>query len=405
MKFIKPPIYSIVLVGWLFLIGTNASAFQSIPATAAERIKAVETGLLPEAIPAGDAGSRMSLVDRMKAHQVPGVSIVVIHNYKIDWAKSYGVKDIKMQEPVNNTTLFQVGSISKAIVAMATLALVEQKKIDLDADVNQYLKSWKLPDSRFSGQEKVTVRRILSHSAGLRGEGYPGYGPNEKIPSLIQILDGTPPAKSKAVRLDTIPGVRWRYSGGGYLVLQQLLMDVTQKSFPDLIKSLVFKPLKMKNSSFAQPLSTKLVARAASGHQGNELEPGRWRTIPQVAAGGLWSTAPDLALFLIEVQKSGVGKSNKVLSASMTEEMLKPHIKAHQEYWSLGFNVGNEGQAKWFEHGALTDGYICDMIGFVHNGDGIIILTNSESSYPLIKEIIRGVATTYNWPAWKPQIK
>ncbi|HZG23646.1 MAG TPA: serine hydrolase domain-containing protein, partial [Chitinophagaceae bacterium] len=290
-------------------------------------------------------------------------------------------------------------------VAMAAMKLAEQRKIDLDSNVNRYLKSWKLPDSPYSLQEKATIRRILSHSAGLRGEGYPGYAHGEKVPALLQILDGMPPAKSKPVRLDTVPGVRWRYSGGGYLVLQQLLMDVTQKPFSDIMNSLVFKPLKMKNSMFAQPLPAKLISRAASGHQGYELEPGRWRNIPQVAAGGLWSTATDLALFVIEVQKSVKGRSNKILSASITEEMLKPQIKARHEYWSLGFNVADKGQASWFEHGGLTDGYISEMIGFVHEGNGVIILTNSQTSFPLIMEIVRGVANVYNWPAWGPTLK
>lgn len=405
MSLSKPIIYIGVFACWFFSIAINAHAFQSPPSTVSERIKAVEKGLLPETISVGDSSSRMSLLDRMKTHKVPGISIAIIHNYKIDWVKSYGIKDIHTQELVDNNTLFQVGSISKSIVAMATLSLVEQKKIDLDADINAYLKSWKLPESRFSDQEKVTIRRILSHSAGLKGEGYPGYGPNEKVPNLLQILDGLPPSKSKPVRLDTIPGVRWRYSGGGYLILQQLLMDVTQQPFSIITESLVFKPLNMRNSSFAQPLPTKLISRASSGHQGNEIEPGRWRMIPQVAAGGLWSTATDLALFVIEIQKSAKGKSNKVLSASMTVEMLKPQIKAYQEYWSLGFNVGNEGQASWFAHGGLTDGYISEMIGLVHEGDGVIILTNSQTSFPLIMEIVRGVATEYNWPAWKPKIK
>ncbi len=355
---------------WVTLISHPVYA-QPPNSTVADRIKALETGLLPGTITAGDTTSRMSLIERMKTHQVPGVSIAVIHNYQIDWVKSYGVKDTQTQEPVDLTTLFQVGSISKSIVAMATLALVDQEKVALDKDVNHYLKTWKLPDSRFSNQQPVTIRRILSHSAGLVGEGYPGYGPGEAVPTLPQLLDGTPPAKSKPVRLDTIPGVRWRYSGGGYLILQQLLMDVTQQPFSALMQSLVFKPLSMTNSTFAQPLPNSLMTKAASGYQANgQVEPGRWRTVPQVAAGGLWSTATDLASFMIEVQKSRKGRANKVLSISTTNEMLKPHIKARHEYWSLGFNVGGEGQKSWFEHGGLTDGYISELIGFVNEGEG-----------------------------------
>ncbi len=204
--------------------------------------------------------------------------------------------------------------------------------------------------------------------------------------------------------MDTVPGVRWCYSGGGYLILQQLLMDVTHQSFTTLMQSLVFKPLGMTHSTFAQPLPKSLLTKAASGYrEDGELEPGRWRTIPQVAAGGLWSTATDLASFLIEIQQSNQGQLNRIIPAARTGEMLKPQIKARREYWSLGFNVGGQQPANWFEHGGLTDGYISEMIGLTNQGNGIIILTNSQSSFPLIMEIVRGVAAVYNWPAWKPQ--
>ena len=369
-------------------------------ANLAQRIEGVENGLLPPAVVKGETPAKMKLADRMQFYKTPGVSIALINNGRIEWARGYGVLEAGGKEPVTPETLFQAASNSKSLTAMLALRLVEQGKLDLDSDVNQRLVSWKVPENEFTKAQKVTVRRLLAHTAGVTEPGFLGYPVNEAVPNLRQILEGEKPANSHPIRVDMVPGSKFRYSGGGYVILQQLMMDVTGIPFPELMQKTLLQPLAMTHSSFQQPLSPDLASRAAAGHLPNGVEmKGKWFVLPELAPAGLWSTPTDLARFVIEVQQSRLGKSNKVLSTSSIKQMLTPEI----DDVALGLFVDGQGTSARFSFGGSNVGYKSRMLGYVNSGQRVVVMTNSENGAELIAEVFRSVAAEYSWPDFHPQ--
>ena len=261
-----------------------------------QRIHRVENGLLPEEIGKGESIPKWTIAERMTHYNAVGVSVAVIDHYAIQWAKGYGFLDKDSHQPVTTETLFQAGSISKPVAATAALHLVEAGKLSLDEDVNRKLKSWHVPENEFTRQQKVTLRRILSHTAGLTVHGFPGYAVDETIPTLVDILDGKKPANTAAIRVDIMPGTKERYSGGGYTIMQLLVTDVTGEQFPQVVKSLVLDKIGMRHSSYRQPLPPDWAKQAASGYYDNGSPvKGKWHVYPEMAAAGLWTTASDLA--------------------------------------------------------------------------------------------------------------
>jgi CubicO group peptidase (beta-lactamase class C family) len=364
------------------------------PKSINERIARVENGLLPPVLVKGIALKKMNLADRMKHYKVPGVSVAVINNYAVEWAKGYGVKDISTNEPVTTHTLFQAASISKPVATMGVLRLVQEGKLSLDEDVNAKLKSWKVPENDFTKEKKVTLRGLVTHNAGLTVHGFRGYAATEPVPTLVQLLNGEKPANSARIVNDTAPGKIWRYSGGGFCVMQQLVVDVTGKSFPQLMQENVFSKIGMPDSTYEQPLPARLTAQAATGHRlKGDLVKGHWHTYPEMAAAGLWTTPTDLAKLAIEVQKARLGKSNKVLSKAMTEQMLTRQF----ENWGLGFNLEGKNAKDMFSHGGSNEGFRCHFVAFSNSGQGAIVMTNSDNGGALAQEIIRSIAAEYAW--------
>ncbi len=365
-----------------------------------QRIERVENGLLPPAVLKGEPPMRMRLADRMQFYKTPAVSIALINDGRIEWARGYGVLEAGGKEPVTSATLFQAASISKSLTAMLALRLVEQGKLDLDSDVNQRLVSWKIPENEFTKEQMVTLRRLLTHTAGITVPGFLGYPVDEAAPTLRQILEGEKPANSAPIRVDTTPGGKFRYAGGGYVILQQLMIDVTRMSFSELMQKTVLQKLEMKDSNFQQPLSPDLVSRAAAGHLPNGVEiKGKWFVLPELAPAGLWTTPTDLARFVIEVQQSRLGKSNKVLSKASINLMLTPQI----ENVGFGVFVDGQGSSARFSFGGANVGYKCRMIGYMNSGQGVVVMTNSENGVELMNEIIRSVAAEYGWPDFHPK--
>src|SRR5262249_52896144 len=160
---------------------------------------------------------------RMAHYHVPGLSIACIHNGTVEWTQAFGVVRVG-GAPVTPDTLFQAGSISKSLTALAVLRLVEQGKLNLDTDVSQYLRSWKIPTNNFTKQKKVTLRELLSHTAGATIHGFHGYTAGQTVPTLVQVLNGEKPANSAPVTIDFVPGTNFRYAGGGYAIVQQILV-------------------------------------------------------------------------------------------------------------------------------------------------------------------------------------
>ena len=330
-----------------------------------------------------------TIAERMQALHVPGVSIAVLDGGKLDWVRGYGVVSAG-GKPVDAETLFQAASLSKHVAALIALHLVDEGKLALDEDVNRRLRSWKVPENEFTGTEKVTLRRLLNHSAGLTVHGFAGYSAGAPVPTLLQLLDGVKPANSAAVRVDLVPGTEWRYSGGGYEVVQQLILDVTGKAFPELARSIVFEPLGMKHSTFEQPLPKSLEANAAAGHRpdGTPL-PGRWNTYPELTAAGLWTTPSDLARIIVEIQAGG----GRVLHPATQRQML---TKVLGNY-GLGLGIDDQDGHQTFSHGGSNMGFQCNMVGYMTGGRGIVVMTNGDRGAQLASEIQKKIAVGRGW--------
>jgi CubicO group peptidase (beta-lactamase class C family) len=374
----------------LFACGTNDNKDNS---SSNANISQVEKSLIADVYFEGD--STWTIEERMKHYGVPGVSIAVINNGKIEWTNAYGIMDKETNEPVTTLTLFQAGSISKPVAAYGALKTVEMGKANLHEDVNNFLTSWKVPQNDFTKQNQVNLTHLLSHTAGLTVHGFPGYTPGDPLPTTVQILDGVSPANTGPVRVDKLPGLDFRYSGGGYTVMQQMLVDVHGISFPALEKELVFDPIGMTNSTYDQPLDSVWVKKAATGYLPDHTQTsGKRHTYPEMAAAGLWTTAEDLAKFAVDVQQTLKGESTKVLSKSMAEQMVKPVFP--NGFIGLGLFLNDFGGDKYFGHGGWDEGFSSEMIAHTTKGNGVVVLTNSNHP-AFIAEVMRAVAKVYNW--------
>lgn len=397
----RPPLSSRVLsvaLSGVTAVGLLTGADTRKPATEwlarsseAARITRVEQGF-PALSVAGEAPLRMSLQEWMALYEIPGLSIAVFDRGSLAWAKGYGVKEAGGSEPVAIDTLFQAASISKPVTALAAMHHAEKRKWSLDEDINNKLVSWKLPDNEFTKEQKVTLRRLLSHSAGTTVHGFRGYSSQESVPTLQQLLNGEKPANSAPVRVDTVPGTLTRYSGGGTSIVQQMLVDQLQKPFAQIMKETVLSPLGLKNSTYEQPLPKALEPLAAVGTRsgGKSLE-GRWHTYPEQAAAGLWTTPSDLARIALEVSKSSQGKSQRVVSQSMAQQMLTRQSEA------FGIGFMRRPNVNWFGHGGSNEGYRCVLVAFAEPGSGIAIMTNSDDGSFLFDRIIASAAAEYDW--------
>jgi CubicO group peptidase (beta-lactamase class C family) len=336
----------------------------------------------------------MSLEERMAFYNVPGVSIAVIDEYQVEWAKGYGVLQAGQKEPVTPETLLQTGSIAKPVVTVAALNAVERGLVDLDGDVNQSLVSWRIPDNEFTVDEKVTLRRLLSHSAGVAAVGFRGYAQGEEIPTMPQIMNGDPPANSPPVRVEAVPGTQWLYSNGGYMIVQQLLEDVTGRPFSDYMQEVVLEPWGLAASTFEWPLPEDRWEIAASGHRvDGRVIPGRWHTYPEMGSGAsMWATPTDMAHFAIALMNSYNGLPDQVLSQDMAIQMLSPQF----EEWGLGLFLGDDGGDRfYFMHDGANDGYETVMVGYPQRGQGVVIMTNADSGAALWQEILNSVSVEY----------
>ena len=332
---------------------------------------------------------------QMARRHVPGLSLAIIQDGKIIEARAYGVTDRGITRSVGTTTLFQAGSISKSVAALGALHLVERGKLDLDTDVNAALKSWKLPSSEFTTSKPVTLRGLLSHTAGLTVHGFPGYDTDSVVPSLVQVLDGAKPANTDAIRVEAIPGAKWNYSGGGYTIMQQMVIDVTGNPFPEFMRQTVLAPLGMTHSSYEQPLPPALAASTAAGHYPDgRIVRGRWHLYPEMAAAGLWTTPTDLARIAIEVQRAYAGKSSTVISPAMAKQMLTDQKDSD----GLGFFLQGAGPTMRFNHNGRDEGFDAELTATAETGQGVSIMINSNDNSRMVGRIRNYIATTYRWP-------
>jgi len=358
------------------------------------KIEKVETGLLADQ--SDLPWKRMSLIDRMAYHKVPGVSIAVINDFQIEWAKGYGVLEAGKDQPVTTETIFQPGSTAKPIVAMIALHYVEAGDLELDSDVNEKLTSWKIPENEFTAQAQVTLRRLLSHSAGIPYVPLHGYPQGQAIPNRQQILDGEPPANSQPVRVVIVPGTQFSYSNGGYILIEQLLVDAVGVSFDVIMEATLLEPLEMEPLTVNYPLADDLVPIAASGHRvDGSVIPGGWHTNPEMGTGGSWWATPsDMARLYIDLMLTYTGQSENIISTEMTVEMLTPQIEDR----GLGPWIADDGGDLFhFAHPGHTDGYKSFFVCYPKRGQGLVIMTNSDAGDELYYEVLNSVNNEYGW--------
>lgn len=333
----------------------------------------------------------------MRVYDVPGVSVAVINNFALDYREVHGVKSKSTVEPVTERTLFQAASISKSVSAVGVMTLVQEGTVSLDTDVNEYLTSWQVPYNDFQQTEKVTLRRLLSHTAGTTVHGFRGYRYTEAVPTLLQILNGEPPANSAPIVVDFVPGSQWRYSGGGYVVIQQLVEDVTGSTFPDFMRERVLEPIGMEHSTFEQPLPDSLLEYAGSGYYADGTAvPGSHHVYPEIAAAGLWTTPTDIARFVTELQLSLRGESNRVLTRENVELLL---TEVMNDY-ALGFGLRRINGQQYFWHAGANDGFRGGMLGHMSLGYGVVVMTNSDNGSDLTEAIIRLMGDREGWPGY-----
>ena len=337
-----------------------------------------------------------TLQELMQRFRVPGLSIAVIKDLKIHWAKAYGVADAESGKLVDTGTVFQAASISKPVVAMAVGKLAQDGRVSLDADVNTYLKSWRVPATELTRDQPVTLRSLLSHTSGADdGFGFPGYEPTAPRPTLVQIMNGESPSNVGPVRFARPPYAGAKYSGGAVTLAQLAIVDLVGRPFAEIGRDLVLAPAGMGNSSYEQPLGDVLAARAARAHNGAGRRMGApWHVYPEQASAGLWTTPSDLARFAIEVQRAIKGPKGGVLTQASAREMLSP---VGVGGFAVGLGLAQRGEGWYFSHGGANWGFRCNLLAHVRKGYGVVMMTNGDAGSQLVSEIEGRVAAAYNW--------
>jgi CubicO group peptidase (beta-lactamase class C family) len=331
----------------------------------------------------------------MKFYKVPSVSIAVINNGKLEWAKAYGLADLTEKRKADKNTLYQAASISKSVNALLILKLVQERKLSLNKDIREYLKSWTFPDNDLSKNKTITIKNLLNHTAGLSLHGFRGYRYNESIPAINEILDGKSPANNEAVKPIYPPNTKMEYSGGGTLITRKIIEDNIAVNYDSLIKVEILKPLGMMNSSYIEPLKAKIKNFAAAYDANMQEIEGKYNVYPELAPDGLWTTPTELSKFIISLQGSLRGKSNSLLNSTSILEMLSPDSISSGNA-ALGVFIKEKGGEKYFFHDGANIGYRTVYYGSFTTGRGIIIMANSDNGQ-IINEIINSVSTVYGW--------
>ncbi len=357
-----------------------------------KKITRIENGLQPNLQISGDSVYNFNLESRMRELGIPGVSIAVINNGEIEWARGYGMADSSENRKVTTETMFLAGSISKPVAALRAHQLAEMGTISLDSNVNKYLTSWQVPDNEFTTNEKVTTRRILNHTAGLTVWGFPGYDKGDTIPTVVEVLDGK--GNTDSVRVYKKPGESWMYSGGGYTIMQLMITDIEKKSFSELMQANVLDPLGMTESTFENPLPSKHHEIAATGYRANggEVE-GKWPIYPEMAAAGLWTTPSQLILWAKDIQQTLQTKTNGLLTVETVNEMLTPGMENH--------GLGPASSEHTFGHGGADEGFRANLTAWKEQPVAVVIMVNSDNG-SIIKEIMLSIAKEYKLPGIEP---
>jgi CubicO group peptidase (beta-lactamase class C family) len=363
-------------------------------------IRKVENHLIPIVRIRGNH-RQLTLASLMKDNRIPAVSVAVMEGGRVAWSRAWGVLQAGTDTQADTETLFQAASMSKMVNAFLVMQQVEAGVLNLDSDVNSWLKAWKVPENELTRKQPVTLRHILSHNAGLTVHGF-GRCKSDEPPTILDILNGRAPAENGPVYVDTLPGKEERYSGGGTTLCQLLLEEVTGKSFGELAAERIFEPLGMRRSTFADPLPVTLWTNTARGH----LYDGRvshrwWYGCPSAAAGGLWTTPTEFAALFLEIYRARAGRS-KLLGAGMAQAML---TRPGAGFFALGPRVKGSGSAAWFNHGGFHEDFKSEAVTYVESGQGAVVMVNGGLTEMPVWEILNGIAAAHEWPGFIPAEK
>lgn len=386
--------FSALFLLFYFLLLTNLSAQTNYSKEVEEKIYQFEHSLSNGLIQI-DSLQKWTIEQRMKFYKINGLSIAFVHDYKIEWAKGYGWADVSEKRTVTAETFFQAASIGKSLNSIGVLKLAQEKKLDLYADINNYLTSWKFPYDSVSKGKKITTVDLLSHTAGLSVHGFIGYKPGEALPNIIEVLDGKRPANSPAVRSLFQPGLKFQYSGGGIVISQLIVENITGESYENYMKKNVLDPIGMSNTYYTFPIpkeGQKSNLATAYYNNGKEVN-GKFHIYPVQAVGSSWTTPTDIAKYIIETQLSLLGKSNKVLTQEMTQLYLTPYIDRNSAPGTFVYK--RKGGEKYFTHNGRNEGFVSVYFGSIENGNGIVMMANSESN-EIFSEIANAIALTYD---------
>jgi CubicO group peptidase (beta-lactamase class C family) len=395
---------------WIVAIVAACGGAPSGPAGApsskftASVIARIERGLLPRVQVKGE-DVRFSLEDRMREYKIPAVSIAVFDNYQLQWAKAYGMAEVEAGQRATEETTFLAGSISKSVNALAVLMAAADGVLGLDQPINEQLESWKLPDNELTRASPVTLRKLLSHTAGTTVHGFPGYAAGEAIPTVQQILDGLPPANTAAIRVDLAPGTKFRYSGGGTTISQLALTERSKQPYPEILAQRVLRPLEMVHSSFEQVLTPGRLKHAAVGYDGSgKAIAGKRHAYPEMAAAGLWTTPSDLVRFFSEVALARAGKSARISNAIAMQMTTRVIDAEDGDGLGLGVFISDRNGAAFFGHNGSDAGFQAEAMVSLDGGHGIVVMTNSNNGYRIFDEIKRTVLAEYGWRGADPVV-
>jgi CubicO group peptidase (beta-lactamase class C family) len=369
-----------------------------------KRVASVERSLMRAVYLQGLSPEKLRLIERLAFYKVPAVSIAAIDKNALEWTRAYGERDTQTREPITTETLFQAGALSRIVAAAVALRLAERGELGLDEDAGTRLKSWHLPPEPGLDRRLFTLRRLLTNSAGLSDQVLSGYAPDGPCPTLLQVLDGKPPASNGPVWEPPRRALTQRAwpSESGYAVVEQILAENSGLPFAELAEREIFKVLGTSRSTFADPLPQGLEMTAAWGHLREEqVIPGRWRRYPAKAAKGLWTTPADFAGFLLDLCASAGGRDGGLLTPVMARTMLSPFV----ENYGFGFFADGGGDDINYHLTGKTQGYACAMVVYPARRQGVVVMTNSDNGDLLIEEILASFAEVYGWPHYKPEQK
>ena len=344
---------------------------------------------------------RFNVPERMKALNVSGLSVAVIRDFDQVETIAYGQRD--SLRPASPQTLFQMASVSKFVTALMVHQLVHDGVLDLDTDINTYLSSWKMPASKFTRRRALTLRQLLSHRSGIPSMNLE-YIREAGTPTLAQILSGEHPALNPPAHPKTLPGETWAYSNMGYAVIQQVLEDVSGKTFPELARDLLFEPLGMDRSSFEYPLPAGLDSHEAQPFDSAGVQQKADIASPAKGQGGLLSTPGDMALLTGEVIKAYKGMDSYFdpsVAAHLVSRTTQLPFEMYGKPAAMGLGVLLMGEGKtlcFLHNGYNSPGSVAIVMAFPETGDGVVVASNSANGEQLYLEVIAAVAEARNWP-------